>query len=122
MAGFANSGYPSASARAPTAPPGPRAHSGSRTAPYGTDRQSRRREQTLLHVLVHPHGRAEHPRAHVGHARELEQTLHRAVLAVRTVQHGEHDVDRRRAEPSARDEVRDPALGRELRPPRRSRR
>ena len=36
---------------------------------------------------------AVHARADVGHAGELEQPLHRAVLAERPVQHGEDDVD-----------------------------
>ena len=36
---------------------------------------------------------AEHARADVGHAGELEQALHRAVLAEGAVQHREHDVD-----------------------------
>src|ERR1019366_7428693 len=37
--------------------------------------------------------RREHARADVRHVGELEQPLHGAVLAVRTVEHGKHDVD-----------------------------
>ena len=50
-------------------------------------------QHRLEEVLVHAERRAEHAGADVGHARELEQPLHRAVLAERPVQHREDDVD-----------------------------
>ncbi len=53
-------------------------------------------QQALLRVLVHPDRRAEHARAHVWDSRQLEQPLHRAVLAVGAVQHREHHVERAR--------------------------
>ena len=57
---------------------------------------------TFCTALSMPDRRAEHARADVRHARELEQPLHRAVLAHRPVQDGEHDVDRRAAAVGAR--------------------
>ena len=53
-----------------------------------------RREHQLHRRLVHADRRREHAGADVRHVGELEQPLHRAVLAVRTVQHREHDVER----------------------------
>ena len=50
-------------------------------------------QHRLEEVLVHAERRAEHARADVGHACELEQALHRPVLAERPVQHREDDVD-----------------------------
>ena len=52
-------------------------------------------EQRLHHRLVHADGRPEHAGADVGHVGQLEQALHRAVLAVRPVQHREDHVDAR---------------------------
>ena len=73
-----------------------RSHVGARAASrHGTIGMLGGGEEALHHVLVHAHGGAEHARADVGHARELEQALHRAVLAHRAVQHREDDVDRR---------------------------
>ena len=43
--------------------------------------------------LVHRRGGGEDPGADVGQPRHLEQPLDRAVLAVRAVQHREHDVE-----------------------------
>ena len=54
----------------------------------------------LEEVLVHRERRAEHARADVGDARELEQPLHRPVLAEGPVQDREDDVDVRRASPA----------------------
>ena len=50
-------------------------------------------EGDLHHRLVHADRRGQHARADVGHVGQLEQALHRAVLAVGPVQHRE---DRRR--------------------------
>jgi hypothetical protein len=43
--------------------------------------------------LVHADGRAEHSGAYVRHVGELQQTLHRAVFPVRTVEHRKDDVE-----------------------------
>src|SRR6202008_980544 len=51
-------------------------------------------QQLLGELLVHARGAGQHTRADVWHAGELEQTLDGAVLAVRSVQNGENDVDR----------------------------
>ena len=58
------------------------------------DRQPSRREHELHRRLVHADGGREHAGADVRHVRELEQSLHGAVLAVRAVQHREHHVER----------------------------
>ena len=50
-------------------------------------------QHRLEDVLVHAERRGEHAGADVGHAGELEQALHRPVLAERPVEHGEDDVD-----------------------------
>jgi hypothetical protein len=47
----------------------------------------------LTEVLVHADGGGGDARPDVGHARELEQALHRPVLAERPVQDRQHDVD-----------------------------
>ncbi len=57
-------------------------------------RQPGGREQHLLDRLVHADRRAEHAGPHVRHVGELEHALHRAVLAHRAVQDGQHHVDR----------------------------
>src|SRR4051812_46143467 len=57
------------------------------------DRHAAVAHDRLEDVLVHCERRAEHARADVGHARELEQALHRPVLAERPVQDREDDVD-----------------------------
>ena len=57
------------------------------------DREPGAHERALHHDLVHADRGAEHTGADVRQARELEQALHRAVFAVRTVQHRQHDVD-----------------------------
>ena len=59
---------------------------------------ARHRDARVAHdrlelVLVHCERRAEDARADVGDAGELEQPLHRAVLAEGPVQHRDHDVD-----------------------------
>ena len=58
------------------------------------DRQPARGEHQFHRRLVHADGRGEHAGADVGDVRELEQALHGAVLAVRPVQHREHDIER----------------------------
>ena len=50
------------------------------------------RQQVLRDDLVQAHGRREHARADVRHVEQLEQALHRAVLAERAVQHRERDL------------------------------
>ena len=47
-------------------------------------------QETLRHVFVHAHCRPQHAGADVGHARELQQPLHGAVLAEGAVKHREH--------------------------------
>ena len=49
--------------------------------------------QLLEHDLVHAQRRGQHAGADVGHVEALEQPLHGAVLAERSVQDREHDVD-----------------------------
>ena len=49
-------------------------------------------EQPLADQLVHRHRRGEHARARVGDVERFEQALNGAVLAERSVQHGEGDV------------------------------
>ena len=52
------------------------------------------RPQDGLHqVLVHADGRGRDPGADVGDVGELEQPLHRAVLAERSVEDRQHDLD-----------------------------
>ena len=58
------------------------------------DRQALGGEHQLHRRLVHADRRREHAGADVGHVGELEQSLHRAVLAVRAVQHRKDDVER----------------------------
>ena len=75
------------------------------------DRQALGGEHELHRRLVHADRRREHAGADVRHVGQLEQPLHRAVLAVRAVQHGKHDVERRgrrrrgRASPAVRSMV-----------------
>ena len=52
------------------------------------------REEPLHHVLVHARGRAQHARADVGDARQLEQSLNGAVLAEGAVQHRKDHIER----------------------------
>ena len=59
----------------------------------------RSREHRLEEVLVHAEREAATPAPTYGTPRELEQALHRPVLAERPVQDREHDVDARRAPP-----------------------
>ncbi|COV82720.1 Uncharacterised protein [Mycobacterium tuberculosis] len=59
-----------------------------------THRKSIGGEQLLGELLVHADGTGQHTGAHVGHPGEFEQSLDRAVLAVRAVQYREHHVDR----------------------------
>jgi hypothetical protein len=54
-------------------------------------------EQALRHHLVHGQRGGQHPRAHVGDPQDLEQSLQRAILAPRSVQGDEGDVDGRLA-------------------------
>ena len=93
LAGFTNIGKPSArSSSAGTlvaiARPVVPEHD-----PIRADRQAARREHELHQRLVHADCRREHAGADVGHVRELEQSLNRAVLAVRSVQNREDDVE-----------------------------
>ena len=92
LAGFTNSGRPSASrrrrGRRAVAPPlEVRQHL------VGRLRQAARGKQRLHRGLVHAGGRGEHAGAHVGHGGQFQQALHRAVFAERSVQHREHDVE-----------------------------
>ena len=48
---------------------------------------------TLHHLLIHADGGGHHARAHVGQVGQLQQALHRAVLAEGAVQDGEDHVD-----------------------------
>ena len=73
----------------------------SRSARYARLRQPGGREHALHHDLVHADRGAEHARADVRQAGELEQALHRAVFAVRAVQQREHDVDAERRTPTS---------------------
>ena len=57
------------------------------------DRQTALGEDHLHHRLVHAHRRGEHAAADIGDVGELEQPLHRAVFAIRTVQHREDHVE-----------------------------
>src|SRR5437867_2097955 len=50
-------------------------------------------EHRLHRRLVHPDRGGQHPRADVGQVGELEETLDRAVLAVRAVEHDDDDVE-----------------------------
>ncbi len=56
-------------------------------------RQVRCCECVLHRDLVHPDRGADDARAHVRQVGQLEQPLHRAVLAVGPVEQGEHDID-----------------------------
>ena len=87
FAGFTNSGSPSSSSRCCSA-----AASRPREHPVLHLRQPGLGEQRLHDRLVHRGGRGRDAGAHVRHARELEQALHRPVLAVGAVQHREVDV------------------------------
>ena len=49
-----------------------------------------------MHVLVHADGGTEYARADVRKSRQIQQTLHRAIFAIRAVQHGENDVHMQR--------------------------
>lgn len=44
-------------------------------------------------MLIHAGGRGEHATAHIRHTHHLKKTLHRAVLAVRAMQHRQHRID-----------------------------
>jgi hypothetical protein len=58
-------------------------------------------EQLLGELLVHARRAGQHARPDVGHARELQEALDRAVFAVGAVEHREHDVDAREHLPRA---------------------
>jgi hypothetical protein len=58
------------------------------------DRKAPGDEQLLGEFFVHACGAGQYTRADVWHPGQLEQALDGAVLAVRSVQDGEHDVDR----------------------------
>ena len=58
-----------------------------------SDRQAGLAKQTLLHVLIHAYGRANHAGADKGKAGEIEESLHGAVFAESAVQHREDHVD-----------------------------
>ena len=51
-------------------------------------RDLRRGKDLLGHRLVHRHGRSEYPGAHVRDVSEVEESLHRPVLAHRAVEKG----------------------------------
>ena len=97
LAGLTNTGYPSSRSTRARQP-------GAVACPFrpdqrdvGRDRQAVGGEQLLHHHLVHADGRPEHAGADVGHVGQLQQALHRAVLAVRAVQHRKDDVHDRRS-------------------------
>ena len=56
-------------------------------------RQARSGEDNLHVVLVHAYGAGEHSCADVPHASEFEQTLNGAVLAPRTVEKWQHNIN-----------------------------
>ena len=62
------------------------------------DGQPGLREEPLHHVLVHAGRGAQHARADVGDAGQLEEPLDGAVFAEGAVQHGKHHVERLAAE------------------------
>ena len=49
-------------------------------------------EQGVGYSLIHAHRACQHAAAHIGDACQLQQTLHRAVLAPQAVQHRDHHV------------------------------
>ncbi len=51
--------------------------------------------QAFRHVLVHRRGRTGDGGPHIRHAGKLQRALHRAVFAIRPVQHRDHDVEMR---------------------------
>ena len=57
------------------------------------DRQTHAAPQRLVDDFVHAERRTEHTRTDIRHARQLEQALDGAVLAVGAVQDGEHKVE-----------------------------
>ena len=57
------------------------------------DRQAARREERFMTALSMPTAEPSTPGADVRDVGQLEQPLHRAVLAVRAVQHREDDVE-----------------------------
>ena len=69
-----------------------------------------RGQQVLEERLVHRQRGCRHARSHVGHVEQLQQPLHRAVLAERAVQHRERDV--RAEQPAAGLQRQRPALAR----------
>ena len=94
LAGFTNIGKPSAALELGRRP---RSRSARPLVPQHdavrADRQAARREHELHQRLVHADCGGEHAGADVGHVRELEQPLNRAVLAVRSVQNREDHVE-----------------------------
>src|SRR5439155_4002176 len=59
-------------------------------------------KQPFHHVLIHPHRRTQHTRAHIGDPGQLEQALDRSILAESTVQKRKNDVDLRTLAPRSR--------------------
>ena len=104
LAGLTNSGQPSVgdlvqhplglgrigSRRVSAAVPGPVPLADHHVRP---DRQAPGREDQLHVLLVHADRAGQHARADVRHPGHLQQSLDRAVLAVRAVQHRQHHVD-----------------------------
>ena len=92
LAGFTNTGRPSVLDR--------RQHRVAIAIPLGADeavpvadRQAARGEQHLHHRLVHARRRRQHAGTDIRNVGQFEQALHRAVFAVRAVQHRKHHVE-----------------------------
>ena len=89
LAGFTNSGIAELALESSRPASGPSSRSVSRSATCRAWGMPVGREHLLGHGLVHAQRRAEHAAADVGHAGQLEQALHGAVLAQRAVQQRE---------------------------------
>ena len=88
FAGFTNTGRPNSAAIVPAVPDRPRARGTAMYLAWGTPFA---RQHLFGHRLVHGDRGGQHTAADVRHAHQLEQALHRAVLAHRTVQQRHDD-------------------------------
>ena len=61
-------------------------------------------EQGVGYSFIHAHRACQHAAAHIGDACQLQQTLHRAVLAPQAVQHRDHHVKVHLFHPAVRGE------------------
>ena len=68
-------------------------HSDARRTRYSATGRPRAANASFMNALSMPDRRRQHAGADVRHVGELEQPLHRAVLAEGAVQHGKHDVE-----------------------------